>query len=412
MNILIVNPYALAPDQPGGTRHFSLAASLRGQGHAVTLVAATFDHLTRNSRPGGAEGSYLEASDGIPFIRLATPPYRGNGAGRLWNMLAFARRVRQDLPGLLETRPDVVVGSSPHPFGALAALRLSRQLGCAFVLELRDVWPASLTEVMGVSPRHPLVWILGRIERQLYRGADHIVTLLPRVRQRVAERGGNPDAITWVPNGIDLSLVPRVQGLPERWPFTFMYAGSHGVTNALDVLVDAAALLEERSPALAGQLRFVLLGTGPEKPGLEARARRLGLAHFAFRPPVPKRQVYGVLAEADAFWASAADSDLWDFGVSFNKLYDYMAMGRPTLLGMRSPSNPILLSGGGITVQPGSAPAMAEGIERLLAAGPEARRDMGTKARAYVEEHHEMGGLARTFAAALEAALCGSCHAG
>lgn len=414
MNILIVNPYALAPDQPGGTRHFSLARALTGMGHSVVIAASSFDHLTRTGSVPPGEPARRETREGVAFIRLRTPPYRDNRAGRLWNMLAFARSVGKVLPRFLGSWPDVVVGSSPHPFGARAALRLARRLGVPFVLEIRDVWPQSLTEVMGVSPLHPIVWILERIERELYRGADHIVTLLPKVARRVAERGGDPGTITWVPNGIDLAMVPPVAEPRDGDTFTVMYAGAHGVTNALDVLVDAAAILQGRARLLPRRLALVLVGTGPEKPRLEARARSLGLANLSFRPPVPKREIYATLGQADAFWASSADAELWEHGISFNKLYDYMAMGRPTLIGVRCSTNPILLSGGGLTVVPGSAQAMAEGVERLLAEGHARRLEMGAKARSFVEANFEMRRLAESFESALLEALgagCGGTHA-
>ncbi|BDU71223.1 glycosyltransferase family 4 protein [Mesoterricola silvestris] len=414
MNILLVNPYALAPDQPGGTRHFSLARALTAMGHSVVIAAGSFDHLTRTGSVPAGEPARRETREGVAFIRLRTPGYRGNGAGRLWNMLAFARAVGTVLPRYLGSWPDVVVGSSPHPFGARAAMGLARRLGVPFVLEIRDVWPRSLTEVMGVSPLHPIVWVLERIERELYRGADRIVTLLPKVARRVEERGGDPAGITWVPNGIDLAMIPPLDEPRDEGPFTVMYAGAHGVTNALDVLVDAAAILQERARLLPRRPALVLVGTGPEKPRLEAKARRLGLFNLTFRPPVPKREIYGLLARADAFWASAADSDLWEHGISFNKLYDYMAMGRPTVLGVRCSTNPILLSGGGLVVAPGSAQAMAEGVERLLLAGPGGRRAMGAKAREFVEAHFDMRRLAQAFESALLAAMgegCGGAHA-
>lgn len=409
MNILLINPYALAPDQPGGTRHFSLARALTELGHAVIIAASSFDHVTRTGSLPPGEAARRETREGVTFIRLRTPPYRGNRAGRLWNMLAFARSVRTVLPRHLGSWPDVVVGSSPHPFGAQAALRLARRLGVPFVLEIRDVWPQSLTEVMGVSPLHPIIWVLERIERELYREADHIVTLLPKVAGRVKERGGDPGAITWVPNGIDLAMVPPLTGPRDGGTFTIMYAGAHGVTNALDVLVDAAAILQGRARLLPKRLDLVLVGTGPEKPRLVAKAASLGLANLSFRPPVPKREIYGLLGQADAFWASSSDSDLWEHGISFNKLYDYMAMGRPTLIGMRCSTNPILLSGGGFTVLPGSAPAMAEGVERLLAAGHDGRLAMGGKARRFVETHFDVRKLAGAFESALVEALGGGC---
>ena len=400
MKILFVNPYALPPSQPGGTRHYSLARALAAMGHPTTIAASGFDHVTRTDRLAPGESWRLESHGGVPFIWLRTPGYRGSGgAARLWNMAVFARAVEHRLAPLLEERPDVVVGSSPHLFGARAALRLARRLGVPFVLEVRDVWPQSLIDVMGVSRRHPLVWVMERIERELYAQAGHIITLLPGIGPRVAERGGDPAAITWVSNGIDLDLLPPVAEAREGPAFTFMYAGSHGVTNALDVMLDAAGLLQAR--ALPRPVRLALLGTGPEKPRLEARARKEGLAAVEFMPPVPKQEVYRSLAQADAFWVSSHDTGLWRHGISFNKLYDFMAMARPTVIGLDCPGNPIAQAGCGITVRPGDAGAMAAGMERLIALEPGERRAMGLRGRAYVEAHFDFRILAGRFAGAL-----------
>jgi glycosyltransferase involved in cell wall biosynthesis len=403
MNILIINHYATPPSRPGGTRHFSLAKALMALGHRVTLVASAFDHLTRTSCLAPGEGSRMEDVDGVTFLWLATPAYQGNGAGRLWSMLVFARAVERLGPGWAH-RPEVIVGSSPHLFGARGGLRLARRLGVPFVLEIRDVWPQSLIDVMDVPRWHPVIWLMERVERELYRQADHIITLLPAVAERVAARGGQSRAITWVSNGIDLSLVPEVGEPREQGDFTFMYAGSHGVTNALDVVLDAAAILQAR-PRPGRRTQVVMVGTGPEKPRLQARARAEGLTNLTFLPPVPKREIYGLLAEADAFLVSSRDSTLWQHGISFNKLYDFMAMTRPAVVGLRCPNNPIAEAGSGLTVAPGDAAAMAEAMLHLVAAGPEARRAMALRGRAHVEAQYDFRALARRFEGALLAAV-------
>jgi glycosyltransferase involved in cell wall biosynthesis len=149
----------------------------------------------------------------------------------------------------------------------------------------------------------------------------------------------------------------------------------------------------------------VLLGAGPEKARLQARARAEGLTSLEFLPPVPKQEVYRTLAQADAFWVSSHPTRLWSHGISFNKLFDYMAMARPTVIGLAGPNNPIAEADCGITVRPGDAAAMAAGMEQLLALGPEARRAMGRRGRAHVAAHFDCRILAVRFESALEAAM-------
>jgi glycosyltransferase involved in cell wall biosynthesis len=401
MKILMVNHYALPPSQAGGTRHYSLAKGLIRRGHEVVIVASSFDHDSRTDRLGRDEAFRLETLDGVPFLWLKTPAYHSNGPARLWNMLAFSRALGRHALGQTWARPDLILGSSPHPFAALACQRLAQRLEIPFVLEIRDVWPQSLIDVMGISRHHPIVWVLARIERELYRRADHIITLLPTVARRVAACGGDPSAITYVSNGIDLDMVPAPAPPPARDTFTFIYPGALGVSNALDVMVDAAILLQEREARLPKRLDLVLMGHGPERERLQARVARAGLRNFRFLDPVPKREVYQVLATADAFWSSSQATGLWEHGISFNKLFDFMAMARPTLIGLDAPNNPIAEAGAGIVVAPGDAAALAEGIEQLMARSDQDRWAMGLRGAAYVKAHF----CSHTLAGQLEAAL-------
>ena len=409
MKILMVNHYALAPHEYGGTRHFSLAKGLIRRGHEVVVVASSFDHDTRVDRLAPGLGWRKEILDGVPFLWLKTPGYQGNGAARLWDMLAFSRALRRHALAQTWARPDVILGSSPHPFAARTCLGLAQDLGVPFVLEIRDVWPQSLVEVMGVPRHHPLIWVLSRIERELYRGAAHIVTLLPSVARRVVQRGGDPSAITWVSNGIDLDMVPRPAPPEPRDTFTVIYPGSLGVSNALDPMVDAAILLQAREARLPLKADLVLMGHGPEKERIQARVAAAGLRNFRFLPPVAKRDVYGVLAGADAFWSSSWATGLWEHGISFNKLFDFMAMARPTVIALEAPNNPIAEAGAGLTVAPGDPAALADGVERLMGLSAQERWAMGSRGRAHVEAHFD----AKVLAATLERALleaCGRSH--
>ena len=331
MNLWLVNHYAILPQQAGGTRHYTLARELVKRGHQVTIIASSFDHTTRKELhiPDGAP-SRLEVVDGVRFLWLRTPPYEGNSARRLWNTAAFARKVlglrARDLGG----RPDVVLGSSPHLFAAWAAERLARRHRVPFVLEVRDLWPQSLVDLGSFSEGHPFIRWLEYIERGLYRRARHVITLLPGAKEHIVQKGGHPDRITWIPNGVDLRLLPPPSPPESRDSLTFLYAGSHGLANNLDYLLEAIYHARRLRPELSLHFRFV--GDGPEKPVLIQRARELGLENVTFEDTVPKYRIFEVLASADAFLVALQDTTLYRWGISLNKLYDYLAMARPIVL--------------------------------------------------------------------------------
>lgn len=398
MNIWLVNHYAIPPTEVGGTRHYMLARELIKLGHHVTIVASSYDHFARqDTRLAPDEVWKREVIGDVPFVWIRTPAYSGNLA-RMGNMLVFAARVQQQT-GLADlTRPDVIVGSSPHLFAAFAAERLARKLGVPFVLEVRDIWPQSLVEVSGVSPKHPVVLMMTVVERYLYRRADHILTLLPGSAAHMVANGAAESKITWLPNGVDLDLCPAIAPLPPEPPFTVLYAGSHGIANGLDAILDAAAILK-REGVEGVSLRF--LGQGPEKARLQARARDEGLDNVRFDDPVPKSAVYGVLGEAHAFIVTMRNLDLYKHGISFNKIYDYLAAGRPTVFGSNAANNPVDEAQAGLSVPPEDAAAMAGAIRRLMAMTPEARTAMGLAGRRYVEAHFAFSRLAARMEGAL-----------
>ena len=444
MNVWIINHYAIPPRLAGGTRHFHLAKELIATGDQALIVAANFAYMTREEHARedvapvedattdrDGRSSRVEDVDGVPFLWLRVPKYRGNSFARVWNMAVFAARVAlvrtKKLP-----RPDVVVGSMPHPFAALAAERLARRLGVPFVLEVRDLWPQSLIDLGDFRPGHPFIRVLSWIERYLYRRATRIVSLLPGALDYIAEKGAERERIAWIPNGVDLGgdTSPPPPPNANGRKFSLLYAGSHGLANGLHTVLDAAAILKRTGSRGPGQghrqgrgagpapppsveeypdrIEFRLLGDGPEKPRLQERAQTEGLDNVRFDDAVAKDAVGDRLRQADALVILLKDSPVFRWGISPNKLFDYMAAARPVIFGIRSPFNPIETASAGLTVPPEDADALAKAALDLYRASPEERRDMGLRGRRYVEEHHNFVRLG----AQLREVLADACDGG
>ena len=406
MNLWLVNHYAILPQQAGGTRHYTLARELVERGHQVTIVASSFDHTTRQEmhlRDGAP--SRLEVVDGVRFLWLRTPPYSGNSARRLWNTMVFARKVLGLRAADLGGPPDVVLGSSPHLFAAWAAERLARRHRVPFVLEVRDLWPQSLVDLGSFSEGHPFIRWLEYIERSLYRRASRIVTLLPGAGEHIAQKGGSDERVVWIPNGVDLRLLPSPSPPESRESLTFLYAGAHGLANHLGYLLEAIHHARRLRPELPAHFRFV--GDGPEKPALIQRARELGLENVAFEDPVPKNRVFEVLASADAFLVALQDTPLYRWGISLNKIYDYLAMARPIVLAAPDSvyNNPIEEARAGLTAPSNNPEAYAKRLVELAETPAEERWQMGLRGRAYVEQNHSVPRLATRLEETLRAAI-------
>lgn len=401
LNVWVVNQYASTPDRPGLTRNYALASLMSDLGVHSTLIGSSRDYLTRQDVTGQKQRMRTtELEDGVRFVWLKTSRYTGNGAARIYNMLAFSVATLRGVwwvQGSEIHRPDVVVGSSPHLFGAFAAWALSRRYHVPFVLEIRDIHPKSVVMLMGVSPRHPYVLLQSWLEKFLYGQAELLISPLQGAGEHARSVTKSAPICLWVPNGVDVQSIPAPTRLMDREEFTVMYTGAHGVAHSLNTALDAAKILQE----LDNSIRFVFVGDGVEKLHLEQQARRLGLHNVEFRHPVAKTEIPALLATADACLFLLKDTPLYDDGLSPNKIYDYFSAGRPVIMATSSRHDPVAAAGAGITVEPENPRALAEGVVHLKQEPREVRQAMADNGRSYVELNHDLRSIAENLAAAL-----------
>jgi glycosyltransferase involved in cell wall biosynthesis len=395
VNLLWVNHFAVSPREGGGTRHFELGRELGRLGWGVTIAASDLNLHTRSytRRSGAAErGAVPETVDGVEFRWLWTAPYERNNWRRLANWLSFGPSLLADGGG--SRRPDVVIGSSPHPFAAWAAARLATRLRVPFVLEVRDLWPEGL--VAGGARRGPGYLAFYLLARRLYARADRIVVLARGVEGYLAERGVDAGKLVYIPNGVDAEAFAAIQR-PERPTFTLVYAGAHGPANGLDAVLGAAELLQDRA-----EIRFLLVGDGPAKAELVRSAAERRLGNVEFRDPVAKAAMPHLLGEADAGLMVLRESPLYAFGVSPNKLFDYLGAGLPVVCNVPGDvAEMVRVSGAGVQAADTSAAALAEAVVRLAAETHAVRARRGEQGRAWVAREHGRA----TLAARLDAAL-------
>jgi glycosyltransferase involved in cell wall biosynthesis len=408
MNILLINHYAGSVRHGMEYRPYYLAREWVRQGHGVTIVAASASHVRTQAPQLGRGTSMRESIDGIDYVWLATPAYHGNGIARVRNMAAFLWRLHRAGAGLARSvRPDAVIASSTYPLDIWPAWRIARRAGARLLFEVHDLWPLSPMELGGYSPHHPFIMLLQAAENFACRHADAVVSILPRVRAHLEAHGMAPHKLHLVPNGVDPAewetepapLPPRLDacldGLHRRGCFVVGYAGTHGLANALDTLLAAAGHLRGRPIAI------VLVGAGPEKPALLQRAAAYGLDNVHFFDPVAKSQIPALLRRVDLAYIGWRREALYRFGISPNKLIDYMMAGCPVLHAVDAGNDPVREAGCGLTVAPDNPRAVAAGVLALHALRPEARAAMGARGRAFALANHTYPILGRRFLTAL-----------
>ncbi|TMH36433.1 MAG: glycosyltransferase family 4 protein [Betaproteobacteria bacterium] len=403
MNVLYIEHYAGTPALGMEYRPYYLAREWVRTGHRVQILAASYSHV-RAHQPVVGEQALNEVVDGISYRWYPTPPYGGNGVGRALNIWAFLRQVRRDAARLAATfKPDVVIASSTYPMDIWVARRIARLARAKLVFELHDLWPLSLIELSGMSPYHPFALLCAKAERDACRDAEVVVSMLPKAQQHLVERGLDPARLHIVPNGIALDewqgqtaslsieIAAHIDEQRAAGRTVVGYAGSHGLPNALDVLLDAAHALRDEPFA------FVLVGDGLQKQRLAQRVAREGLDKVAMFAPVAKAQIPTLLASLDIAYIGWQRTPIYRFGIAPNKLMDYMMAGCAVLHSVDAGNDPVAEARCGVTVAPESADAVAQGLRQLAALSAGERRAMGERGRAFVLAHHTYPVLARRF---------------
>ena len=402
MNILYINHYAGGPTYGMEYRPYYLAREWVRAGHTVTIVAASHSHV-RARQPAMTGDFTEEIIAGIRFVWCATPSYSDNGAGRVVNMFAFLRRLAQ-WRRWLRDKPDAVIASSTYPLDIYPARHIARHHGARLVWEVHDLWPLSPIELGGISPWHPFMMLLQHAENAACRSADVIVSMLPKADTHLRAHGMDPEKFFYVPNGIDplewgdesgAALPPAhataVAQAIDKGHLLVAYAGAHGLANALDAMLDAAALTRDEP------ISWLLVGGGPEKAALMRQAAAKELANVSLLDPVPRTTIPVLLRAMDVLYIGLKRQPLFRFGISPNKLIDYMMAARPVICAIDAGNDLVGESGCGVMIEPENPKVLTAAVRRMAELGPAERERMGRRGHAYVEQLHLYPVLARRF---------------
>lgn len=398
VNILIINQYASTPRSGIGGRHFHLGQHLARMGHSVTIVAGGWHHLLLDHSDSGDETEILE--DRLTFVKIGLPRYAGaHSFRRILNWFLFAFKslfILEHLKKLGIGNPDYVIYSSPSPIGSLSAYLTAKRARAAFIFEVRDIWPLSL-QVMGSFSRfNPLLMLMKGIEISSYRLSNLVISNLEGFKDYLTANRYRHNGVSWIPNGVEQVDTEIRTSIVKTGIFTVGYAGSLGLANSMDVLIKAAHLLSQRV-----EIRFVIVGDGPVKGALEAMCADLKLTNVEFRSPIPKSEVPILLSEFDICFLSWRDSPLYTYGIAANKIFDYMAAGKPILQCYGGRYDPVTRHGAGVTVPPDDPIALAEAIERLCSATPEELQKLSANSYRAACDYFAYPNIARSLEAAL-----------
>ena len=399
MRILFLSHYFPPEVNAPAARTFDHCLRWAKAGHDVTAVTCAPNCPDGVLYPGYKNSlrRQVELVEGVRVVRVWT--YLAANAGtvrRIVNYLSYM--LSAVLASIRLPRPDVVVATSPQFFCGWAGVLVSRLKCAPFVLEIRDIWPEGIEAVGGMRNRRILLGVVERMARWMYLAADHIVTVGKGYREKILEEVDVRSRISIVTNGVDLRrFVPagpdrqflREWGLENR--FVCSYLGTIGMAHRLEVVLQAASILKQKGRR---DIRFLLVGDGASRQRLESEAEEAGLQDLViFTGRLPKEKMPTILASSNACLIHLRKCELFRTVIP-SKIFETMAMGRPIIMGVEGHARQIVMqAGAGLEMEPESAEALAEAVERL-ADNPELVAQCGQAARDFVATYYDRDVLA------------------
>lgn len=392
-----MNHYAGSPQYGMEFRPYFLAKEWIKSGHQVLIVGSTFSHLRKIQPKKGKQNI-----DGIDYFWISGNKYKGNGIGRVISMFSFVLQLFLNYKSLIKNnKPDVVIASSTYPLDNIAARFYAKKSGAKYIYEVHDLWPLSPIELGGMSKNHPFIRIMQWAEYFAYKHCDAVVSMLPNAQEHMFKHGLKREKFYCIPNGIVKDDWEKPEQLPiehqklitklKASSFMVGFAGAHGIANSLKAVIDAIANLE------SDQVALVLVGTGQEKERLMAYVHNEAIKNVYFLPPISKYQIPTFLNQMDVLYIGLQRQSLFRFGISPNKIFDYMMAGRPIVQAIDAGNNLVEEANCGIYVEPDNSDAIAKAILQLKKSEKNILSEYGQNGKKYVLENHTYDVLAIQF---------------
>jgi len=403
MKVIYFHQHFSTPKGSTGIRSYEMARRLVARGHQVTMVCGSYGGGETGIALPFINGMRRGVVDGIDIIEYDLA--YSNSDGFLKRAMTFVRFAMRSIGVALTERYDLVFATSTPLTAGIPGIFARWLRGKPFVFEVRDLWP-ELPKAMGVIRNPLLLGAMSVLEWISYRSAHRLVGLSPGIVDGIARRGVPRERVALIPNGCDLDIFagevePWRPGQVKSDDLLAVFAGTHGVANGLDAVLDVAVELKRRDRS---DIKLMLIGQGKLKPALQERASREKLENIVFHDPVNKARLAGLMADTDLGLQTLANIPAFYYGTSPNKFFDYIAAGLPVLN-----NYPGWLAGMirdnqcGFAVEAEAPQAFADALEQA-ANDRAALRAMGMRARELAEREFDREQLGNRFVDWLEGA--------
>ncbi len=378
-----------------GGRSFLLMKEIKKLGYEVVVMTSDSNHLSEVPLIKGK--NLCTYAEELRICWLKVIKYKkAKSFLRMISWLDFERRLFF-ISKRKFNNPDVIIVSSLSLLTIINGLILRQKYKCRLIFEVRDIWPLTLVEEGGYKKWNPLILILGLIEKIGYSYSDAIVGTMPNLGEHVAKILGKSKNTYCIPMGIPERTLVETQSVNEDYiqkylnhdKFVVMYAGTIGITNALQTFFNCAEIMNDPN------IHFIVVGQGDLTKNYKEKYSHLG--NLTFAPHVPKSMVKSVLKQADLLYFSVHKSKVWDYGQSLNKVIDYMLSEKPILASYTGFKSMIDESACGSFVEADDVVALKNEISRMSKLSGKDLKKIGERGKSWLLANRRYTKLAKEY---------------
>lgn len=338
MKITILNQYNMPPEYGHLNRHYYLARELSKMGHDVNVIVGSKLHNTNVQiiKDKKKYTKYHEKSFGYYFAK--TIDYSNSKFKRVIAMFQYIKNAKKVLRNL--GKQDVIIGSSAHPLTSYLAIKEAKKQKALSVVEIRDLWPESIVAYKILSRKNPIIKIMYWFENRLYSKANRIVFTMEGGKDYIIDKelhkqkrhNVSLNKIYHINNGISLDLfsenlknhIIKDQDLDDDC-LKIVYIGAIRHVNRVDMLLEIAKRIDNP------EIKFLVYGSGDKIEQLKEEILTKNIDNVKFKGSVEKKYIPYILSKASMNIITGESIELYKYGVSMNKLFDYFASEKPII---------------------------------------------------------------------------------
>ena len=401
MKILFISKYATPPDYGTLSRICYLAEEMNFLGADVSVITSDSNHFGQFPKYQKIYNQLNSKKYKLNIIR--TIKYsKTNSLKRIMSWIDFEVKVFFLLFFKREYLPDVIVVSSLSFFTILNGLLFKFFFKVPLVFEIRDIWPLTLTSEGGYKNKNPLIMLMSFIEKNGYKYSDLIIGTMPGLDKHLKKLNIKNKRFFCSPLGFNKNYnldsenrdIDEILNLDEK-KITIGYAGSMGISNALDNFIETIILMKDNP-----NVQFSLVGSGDLRNIYYEKLKNLN--NVIFGPKIPPSLVPYFLDKCDILYLSTHDSEVWEYGQSMNKVVDYMLAGKTIIASFSGMQSMINEANCGEFINTKDAKTLKKIFEKYISKGKPHLKETGQRGKDWLLQNRSYKHLASEYLRELE----------